>query len=83
MRSGQGHALERAWPKIVAGAAEAHAKGVTKSVDSDETTKKVARVAKRDAERSAGGGGGAGEEETPKSDEENVKALGGELSIWD
>ena len=55
MRSGQGHALERAWPKIVAGAAEAHAKGATKTaVDSDETTKKAARVAKRDAERSAG-----------------------------
>ena len=85
MRSGQGHALERAWPKIVAGAAEAHAKGVTKGVDSDETTKKVARVAKRDAERSAGGARAkTPEKKKPrKTTTTNVKALGGGLSIWD
>ena len=86
MRSGQGHALERAWPKIVAGAAEAHAKGATKTaVDSDETTKKAARAAKRDAERSAGGAGlSTPEKKKPrKTTKKNVKALGGELSIWD
>ena len=86
MRSGQGHALERAWPKIVAGAAEAHAKGATKTaVDSDETTKKAARVAKRDAERSAGGAGLStpAKKKPRKTTKKNVKALGGELSIWD
>ena len=53
-------------------------------MDSDETTKKAARVAKRDAERSAGGAGlSTPAKRNPKDDEENVKALGGELSIWD
>lgn len=64
MRSGHGHALERAWPKIVAGAAAGAADAKNKKAESDPVRR--------------GGGEGRAREKRERSDGATANAAAGE-----
>ena len=90
MKSGQGYALEKLWPRIVASAArDAAAKTAEAAAPPARSIRSGEHRKKREAERSAGGAGAGRPESAKRSAKKqkkvkgNSKALGSGLSIWD
>jgi hypothetical protein len=81
MKSGQGYALEKLWPKIVASTVQGVA--VVKAIEPSAGAMK-----RREDEKSAGGAGAGAPgskraKVVKKKVKKNSKALGSGLSIWD
>ena len=82
MKSGQGYALEKLWPKIVASTVQGVA--VVKAIEPS-----AAGVMKRREDEKSAGGAGAGAPDSKRAKvvkkkvKKNAKALGSGLSIWD
>ena len=89
MKSGQGYALEKLWPRIVASAARDAAAKTAEAAAAPAEHRSVEHRKKREAERSAGGAGAGRPESAKRSAKKqkkvkgNSKALGSGLSIWD
>lgn len=89
MKSGQGYALEKLWPRIVASAARDAAAKMAEAAAPPAEHRGVEHRKKREAERSAGGAGAGRPESAKRSAKKqkkvkgNSKALGSGLSIWD
>ena len=96
MKSGMGHAIERAWPRIVSGDAPApsssnadddasrgRSRVPSASVAGGTEARAALKAKRREAEKRAGGGGTGGGKK--RKTVVNRKALGGGpgLSIWD
>ena len=88
MKSGQGYALEKLWPKIVASTVQGV--GVVKAIEPAAGNMKehhsVEGRKRREDEKSAGGAGAPGSKRAKvvkKKVKKNSKALGSGLSIWD